>query len=262
VLQQNRSTPPEAAKNNSFNIAGAVGDDKAGYQFEHGAILDLDRWSWITIPTLSSSDVEGRTVVAAGKDLFVFGGEKWNDSQGIVLDQSYLWRLTSADSPASPLGETKRSGSLRWDAAVLEDEDQLLRVEFTGGPVGPLQEPCNTDYEIDVADTAETVTLTVFQLVLAEPVEWPEGTGCDAVGYFWQLQASLSEPLGQRTLIDGHDDTERVAIDESVLIRSVRRRRISLFGDDQRGHRHRRRLPLCRSTHVKLPPGIRRIKSC
>jgi len=206
------STLPEAAIDRSFNIAGVINDDKAGYHFAQGAILELDQWSWITIPTLSSSDAQGRTVVAAGKDLFVFGGEKFNDAQGVVLDQSYLWRLTSADSPASPLAETKRSQSTRWDAAVLEEEGQLLRVEFIGGSPGPLQEQCNTNYEIDVAETAETVTLTVFQLVLAEPIEWPEGTGCNDLGYFRQLQASLSEPLGQRTLIDGHD------IDESVLL--------------------------------------------
>lgn len=84
---------PDPARDDGFSIAGVLGSDAAAYLDVHGAVLDMTRDSWITIPDLSPAQSEtfNRTIVAAGTELFAFGGETWVDGNGVVLDTTYLW---------------------------------------------------------------------------------------------------------------------------------------------------------------------------
>ncbi len=88
------STLPEPARDDGFPIAGVLGPDAAAYRNEHGAVLDTAHLSWITIPNLPTTggEVFNRTIVAAGSDLFIFGGEVWTDTSGSLLSDAYLWR--------------------------------------------------------------------------------------------------------------------------------------------------------------------------
>jgi hypothetical protein len=94
---------PSPARENGFAIAGVLEQDAATYLSMHGAVLDATQTSWQTIPELPIAEVDvfSRTIVAAGIDLFVFGGEAWaqvegseflNGANGSVLGDAYLWR--------------------------------------------------------------------------------------------------------------------------------------------------------------------------
>jgi hypothetical protein len=78
-------------------IAGVVGDANAAYMSAHGEVLEIGSESWITIPELSITEGEiyNQTIVAAGRDLFVFGGETWTDKGGMVLRGAYRWQPTA-----------------------------------------------------------------------------------------------------------------------------------------------------------------------
>ena len=94
----------------------------------------------------------------------------------------------SADGASTGLGaepaETARSQTLSWNSVVVEDLGHSLGIIFTGGLPGPLEEnPCHHDYEVEVTETEDDVTLTLWELRPVVPVPVPEGTGCDGGGY-------------------------------------------------------------------------------
>lgn len=76
-------------------IAGVVGEADAAYISVKGQVLDMTDQSWITIPEFpffTEGEIYNQTVVTAGMDLFVFGGEVWTNNGGIVLSHAYRWR--------------------------------------------------------------------------------------------------------------------------------------------------------------------------
>jgi hypothetical protein len=106
-----------------------------------------------------------------------------------------------------------------WNSVVVEDLGHSLRIIFTGGLPGPLEEnPCHHDYEVEVTETEDDVTLTLWELRPVVSVPAPAGTGCDGVGYEWKLDVSSSVGLGDRAVIDGHDGSVREVIDETAVL--------------------------------------------
>ena len=61
--------------------AGALGAQTAMYTGYRGVVLDVPAGRWLNVPELEEPRGNyGRTVVAAGTDLFVFGGVDWADT--------------------------------------------------------------------------------------------------------------------------------------------------------------------------------------
>lgn len=77
----------------TFEVAGVIGADGTEYWSATGAVLDLARRSWMAVPSLQGGVgvTSNRAVVAAGTDMFAFGGETWTDTKGIVIGQAYRW---------------------------------------------------------------------------------------------------------------------------------------------------------------------------
>jgi hypothetical protein len=62
---------------------------------ERGLLLDTRTDRWIRIPKLDEPDgsVQSRTVVAAGRDLFVFGGGRFPPDRygGELINDAWIW---------------------------------------------------------------------------------------------------------------------------------------------------------------------------
>jgi hypothetical protein len=56
-------------------------------------VLDTTTGRWQTVPDLPGGDATGRTVVAAGVRMLVFGGARWGRSMDDVtlLDTTWIW---------------------------------------------------------------------------------------------------------------------------------------------------------------------------
>lgn len=87
------SSLPEPSMGAGYAIAGVLGESNAGYVSEQGHVLRAADREWIDVPALPTSpgDAFNRTVVAAGTDLFVLGGESWSGGDGEILDEAYIW---------------------------------------------------------------------------------------------------------------------------------------------------------------------------
>jgi len=74
-------------------LAGAFGADSALYVGHAGAVLDVERGAWLTTPRLpGATRLSAAAVVAAGRDLFVFGGVAWRtDDKGELRDTGWIW---------------------------------------------------------------------------------------------------------------------------------------------------------------------------
>lgn len=73
--------------------------------------------------------------------------------------------------------------------------DARLRVHWTGGV-----EPCYVLDRVEVTETAETVTVTLFQG--SDPTAPPD-QACIEIGVFKAVEVDLEAPLGDRTVVDG-----------------------------------------------------------
>lgn len=81
--------PPASA---GLEFAGAFDERAAVYTRPDGAVLDVARGQWIRPPALpKGSDTVGPTVVAAGRDLVVFGGAHWTSGRGTLRDEGWIW---------------------------------------------------------------------------------------------------------------------------------------------------------------------------
>ncbi len=75
-------------------FAAGVLTRAGGHYFgANGWVLDARAGNWIQIPHLPEvRHLSGRTVVAAGDDLFVFGGARWtSDSSGELTREARIW---------------------------------------------------------------------------------------------------------------------------------------------------------------------------
>jgi hypothetical protein len=72
--------------------SGAIGTASAVYPEAAGAVLDTVTGRWLSIPEAPGGEMTGRTVVAAGRDLLVFGGAAWRSQEaGTLVNRAWLW---------------------------------------------------------------------------------------------------------------------------------------------------------------------------
>jgi hypothetical protein len=106
------------------DFGSGVLTESGGYYFGHrGWILDTTASTWIEIPTLDRDElVTGRTVVAAGSDLLVFGGARWKDHgfEATLLADAWIWspRRSDSDSSSTPSSTPSSSPSSERAASV------------------------------------------------------------------------------------------------------------------------------------------------
>jgi hypothetical protein len=76
------------------DMAGALGRDRAVYEYAAGWVLDVPTRRWIEIPDLDArEDASGVAKTAVGRDLFIFGGDRWDDdnTNGTLLNDAWMW---------------------------------------------------------------------------------------------------------------------------------------------------------------------------
>jgi hypothetical protein len=72
--------------------AGVLVRDRANYFGHRGWVLDVSAGRWTAIPELDRGPlVTGRSAGAAGRDLVVFGGARWEGARGALLDDAWAW---------------------------------------------------------------------------------------------------------------------------------------------------------------------------
>lgn len=78
-----------------FTVAGFLDGPRARYYGNtHGLVLDLRTETWLSMPDLRGDWFGGGdTTVAAGRDLFVWGGADWpeGDDDGELLADGWIW---------------------------------------------------------------------------------------------------------------------------------------------------------------------------
>jgi len=70
--------------------AGARTGTTAVYFGDSGVVLDTTIGAWQAVPTVPGGRVTGRTIVAAGVRMVVFGGARWDASPAVVGD-AWIW---------------------------------------------------------------------------------------------------------------------------------------------------------------------------
>lgn len=80
----------------SDRVAGAFGQHDAVYVDASGWVLDLERSEWLDVEPFDDRSVFPQSsVTAVGRDLFVFGGERWTSSDGELLGDAWMWTARS-----------------------------------------------------------------------------------------------------------------------------------------------------------------------
>lgn len=73
-------------------IAGVIGRDRAVYVEAAGWAFDTGTGGWLEIEPVDDRNVFPPTgVTAVGRDLFVFGGERWTGPSGELLGDAWVW---------------------------------------------------------------------------------------------------------------------------------------------------------------------------
>ncbi len=91
--------PRDGEEDFASGVLTESGGDYFGYR---GWILDATTGTWIEIPPLDGDNrVSGRTTVAAGDDVFVFGGARWSspDAEGQLLKDAHIWSPRERPTP-------------------------------------------------------------------------------------------------------------------------------------------------------------------
>jgi hypothetical protein len=96
-LTDRRWTPLPDGPSGDALSAGVVGRRAARFDAYRGWVLDLSSGRWREVPRLDEGEnMADRASVAAGRDLFVYGGVDWAAAgQGRLLGDAWLWRTTS-----------------------------------------------------------------------------------------------------------------------------------------------------------------------
>lgn len=89
---------PPAKESWQNNMAGVLGQDSATFAAASGWVLDMTSETWIEIPQLDEDERERLQVspTSVGRDLFLFGGERWTEPGGELLADAWLWTAPPA----------------------------------------------------------------------------------------------------------------------------------------------------------------------
>ncbi len=83
---------PDPPSTRDWVAGGVLTATGIQHDYTHGWLLDTSSDTWIRIPRLlRGRDAQSRTVVAAGRRLFAFGGTEWKGSDYRLLDAAWTW---------------------------------------------------------------------------------------------------------------------------------------------------------------------------
>ena len=106
-------------------------------------------------------------------------------------------------------GELVRSGSTQISIDPVRIDDTILHVRATGGVPGDVYtDPCASQLEIESVIDEDSITITVWNLEPEIPPRAPADHVCTAIGHENEFDIALDEPVGDRTVIDGHTGTQ------------------------------------------------------
>jgi hypothetical protein len=87
------------------------------------------------------------------------------------------------------------------DSAAGTRDGRGLTVTFVGSP-GPANQPCGADYEAEAVESSIAVVVLVHEHRYVSPDPSPSPIACAAVGAIRTATVQLSEPLGDRAVLD------------------------------------------------------------
>ncbi len=132
------------------------------------------------------------------------GAEEGSTGSGEVLcppPEPGVTPEPGCEPPTEPEGElvTPRPGMadthpVNWTRAEPVGDGSVLRISYTAGV-----EPCSVLDRVEVAETADTVIVTVVE---GSDPAFPD-TACIALGVLKAVEVPLAAPLGDRTVVDG-----------------------------------------------------------
>ncbi|HTJ40166.1 MAG TPA: hypothetical protein VL738_43780 [Dactylosporangium sp.] len=111
-----------------------------------------------------------------------------------------IWRVAVATKSPEPGPHDPNNPPAGLSAERATIHDRTLTVYFTGAG-GSAAQPCGADYSAEVIAS----DIAVVVLVLERNYEPPAGSqnyGCDAVGYPREASVQLTEPLGDRVVLE------------------------------------------------------------
>ena len=74
------------------DMAGVIGSGVASYGSSAGWIFDADNDVWIEVPQRpGGEETFSESLTTAGERLVVYGGERWTESSGELLDEMWIW---------------------------------------------------------------------------------------------------------------------------------------------------------------------------
>jgi hypothetical protein len=79
-------------------IVGVLGRTDAVYTSATGWLLDLSGARWVELSSPDERETfPDSNIAAVGRDLFLFGGERWDGPQGELLGDAWIWRAPRDD---------------------------------------------------------------------------------------------------------------------------------------------------------------------
>ncbi len=101
---------------------------------------------------------------------------------------------TPGPSPATPKGGTLKPREIPWTSAEPSADGRTIRVVWSSGV-----EPCSTLDRVKVSERAKSVTITLYE----GPLRASPDVACIEIAIEKVTEVRLSEPLGDRKIIDG-----------------------------------------------------------
>lgn len=89
---------------------------------------------------------------------------------------------------------------LRVGSATVADDGRSVEVTFTGGKEFDPDDPCSVAYEASAEVNGDALMIGI--VALPHPGRFPEGWGCDAMGYGRTVVIPLDEPFEGTTVRD------------------------------------------------------------
>jgi len=77
------------------DMAGLLGHGEAIYEYDAGWVRDTRSNEWLHVPERPGTDYD-ESLTAVGDTLLVFGGQRWEDDEGELLSETWVWRPPEA----------------------------------------------------------------------------------------------------------------------------------------------------------------------
>lgn len=103
--------------------------------------------------------------------------------------------------PVEPVWESDALGLGSWEGTRTSADGRSLLIVFVGGRTFDPDDPCSHDYRAVVEESGDEVRVSIESRSPPPPMGTTE-FGCTAEGYFRTVTAALTEPLGERALVE------------------------------------------------------------